>query len=176
MALLNNLGAVYVDIQEYKAAEDHLRQVVTITGGKDWWGLYETYLNLADATFAQSNLAEATFAAQRALAEGSKVDDKTIVGKSWRILAQISARLGMYMEIDGKNISTTGCFEHSVACFGEKDPERAQTLLKWAIYEYDFGDNTKAKQLFQDAYNSFIALGMQADADRIRENWLPGAV
>jgi len=176
LALLNNLGAVYVDLREFKAAEDHLRQVVKLTDGKDWWGLYETYLNLAEATFAQSNLAEATFAAQRALAEGGKVEDKTITGKAWRILAQISARLGMYMEIDGKNISTSECFERSVACFTEQDPERAHTLLKWAIYEYDFGDNTKANTLFHDAAGLYTALGMPEEAERIRENWLPGAV
>jgi hypothetical protein len=34
----------------------------------------------------------------------------------------------------------------------------------------------RAQQLFQDAYDLFNALGIQVGAERIRENWLPGAV
>lgn len=176
LATLNNLGAVYAELREFKTAEDYLNQVVKITGGKGWWGLYETYLNLAETTFAQNNLAAASDTALKALAEGGKVEDKSITGKAWRILAQISARLGMYMEIDGKAVSTSGCFERSAGCFGEQDPERGHTLRMWAIYEYDFGDNDKAKALFQEAYSLFVTLNLPGEAERIQQNWLPGAV
>lgn len=174
LATLNNLGAVYAELREFKTAEEHLNQVVKITGGKDWWGLYETYLNLAETTFAQNNMAAASDAALKALSEGAKVEDKSITGKAWRILAQISARLGMYMEYEGKPVTTGACFERSVHCFGEQDPERAKTLLTWGIYEYDFGDNDKASDLFQQSFTIYTALGMTEEAARIQRDRLGG--
>jgi len=172
LATLNNLGAVYAELREFKTAEDYLDQVVKITGGKDWFALNETYLYLAEATFAQNNLGAASDAALKALAEASKVEDKNTVGKAWRILAQISARLGMYMEYEGKPVSTSACFERSAACFGEQDPERAQTLLTWGIFEYDFGDGDQATILFQEVIQLYTALGMTEQAAQVRRDRL----
>jgi len=169
LALLNNLGAVYVELSDFKTAEEHLNQVVKITGGKDWWGLYETYLNLAEATFAQNNLAAASDAALRALAEGSRVEDKTVTGKAWRILGQISARLGMFAVVDGQNTSVSECFAKSVDAFPEDDPERARTLELWAIYEYNAEKDKRAKDLFGQAYDLYNKLGMAEAAERVQQ-------
>ncbi|MBZ0288252.1 MAG: tetratricopeptide repeat protein, partial [Anaerolineae bacterium] len=171
MAALNNLGVVYVELQDYKTGEDYLRQVVNLTGGKDWWALYETYLYLAQACFAQANLAEATIAAQRALEEGHKNEDKAVIGRALCILAQISARLGMYMEIDGKATTTAECYERGADCFPDNDPERARILELWSKFEYESDNDGKAKKLIYQAHDIYSALGMMADADRLKANW-----
>lgn len=173
LATHHNLGVVYVELQDYKTAETHLRQVVNITGGKDWWVLHETYLYLAQACFAQANLAEATIAAQRALEEGIKNEDKTVIGKAWSILAQISSRLGMYMEIDGKGITTGECYDRSLACFAETDPERGRVLELSGKFEYESDNDAKANDLINDALNLYKALGLQADVERVTANWGP---
>jgi tetratricopeptide (TPR) repeat protein/tRNA A-37 threonylcarbamoyl transferase component Bud32 len=170
LAALHNLGVTYVELQEYATGESYLRQVVDIAA-KDWWVLYETYLYLAQACFAQANLAEATIAAQRALEEGKKNDDKAVVGKSLAILAQISARLGMYMEIDGRATTTAECYERSTDCFAEGDPERARILELWGKFEYESDNDGKAKRLIYEAHDIYSAAGMVSDADRLKANW-----
>jgi tetratricopeptide (TPR) repeat protein len=172
LAALSNLGAAYTDMRDFKAAENHLRQVVNLSDGKDWWGLRDTFINLAEVTFAQSNLAEATLTAQRALTEGIKADDKNVMGKAWFILAQTSARLGMYMEIDGKNVTADGCFERAANCFADDNAEKARIIEKWAIFEDDFGDATKARTLFRQAVGLYTGLSMTEDADRIKRDRL----
>ncbi|MEO8607210.1 MAG: AAA family ATPase [Chloroflexota bacterium] len=171
LATLNNLGVVYVELQDYKTAEGYLRQVTNLAGSKDWWVLYETYLYLAQACFAQANLAEATIAAQRALEEGIKNEDKAVTGKAWSILAQISSRLGMYMEIGGKAITANECYERSLACFADDDPERGRVQELWGNYEYDAENDAKAKDLINSAFNLYKTLGLQAEMDRMIGKW-----
>jgi tetratricopeptide (TPR) repeat protein len=172
LATMNNLGVVYVELQDYKTGEGYLRQVVNMTGGKDWWALYETYLYLAQACYAQANLAEATIAAQRALEEGIKNEDKTTTGKAWSILAQISSRLGMYMDIGGKPVTAVECYERSLACFPDSDPERGKVLELWGKYEYETDNDAKAKDLINDALKLYKTLSLQADEERVMLNWM----
>jgi tetratricopeptide (TPR) repeat protein len=174
LATLNNLGVVYVELQDYKTAESYLRQVTNLAGSKDWWVLYETYLYLAQACFAQANLAEATIAAQRALEEGIKNEDKAVTGKAWSILAQISSRLGMYMDIGGKPVTASECYDRSLACFADNDPERGRVLELWGKYEYESDNDAKAKDLINDALSLYKSLSLQAEVDRVLTNW--GAV
>ncbi|HSS97398.1 MAG TPA: hypothetical protein VLK33_10220, partial [Terriglobales bacterium] len=122
---------------------------------------------------AQANLAEATIAAQRALEEGIKNEDKVTTGKAWSILAQISSRLGMYMDIGGKPVTASECYDRSIGCFPEADPERGRVLELWGKYEYESDNDAKAKDLINDALKLYKTLDSQADVERVLANWGP---
>lgn len=146
LAVMTNLGASYVGIQDYVTAIADLEQVVEATGG-EWWGLYETYSHLSDAYFGQNRYDDAMRAAANAIKEGAKAGDNDIVGKAWRTLAQIGSLLGIPVTVEDKDYDTDESFKSAAEAFDENPAEKKSILLMWAQYKEDSGDDAAAANL-----------------------------
>jgi tetratricopeptide (TPR) repeat protein len=161
LAVLTNMAGAHIGQEEYAAAAISLRRVVDLTNGKDWWGLSEAYRFMAELRLAENKPTDAVEWAQKALAEGQKTGIGEFIGKGWRILGIVTARLTEPVAANNRTYTPAECFEESLQVFKDADAERAHTCVAWAEYEQTQGSAEKAQQLKQEAGGIFARLGME---------------
>jgi tetratricopeptide (TPR) repeat protein len=169
LAVLTNLGGAQVELHDFVTAETHLRRVIDLTGGADWWGLADTYASLAAAVLGQGVVDEALVFAVRALAEGKKAEVQEFMGKAWRVLGMIAAVSPEPITIDEQPHTATNCFEQSLQIFTHEgsESEQAYTLRAWARAELEEGDGDKGARMWQAALEIFQRLGMPKEVQRM---------
>jgi tetratricopeptide (TPR) repeat protein len=157
LAVLTNMAGAHIGLKEYAAAEISLRKVIELAGEKNWWGLSEACRFMADSYLGQDNSSEALPWAQRALAEGQKTEVGEFIGKGWRVLGLVAARLNTPVTVNEKTYTAVECFNESLQIFKDADAERAYTLDSWAAHETDAD---KARSMAQEAQDIFTKLGI----------------
>lgn len=182
--LLNNLAGARVGLGEYSSAEAELRQVIRSAEIDGWSGLSETYRFLGEAYLGQGRSDEALSAAQRALAWGQATGEQEQIGSAWRVLGMALARGNRNLAVtelalqnvalpgtarEGAPVDAACCFAESLRIFNETQmaAECARTLREWALFELEYGERSSGEDLWQKAYDLFIRLGMQLEAQRM---------
>jgi predicted ATPase len=173
MAFLSNLGGARVGLGEYRTAEYDLRRIIRwaeIAGQRGW--LSNTYRFLAAACLEQDKVEESLSAARRALALGEDVGSPDMIGGAWRVLGMILARAARSITIGGRELDAAACFAESVQSFADMgaEGERARTLQAWARYELEQGDSARGDEMWREARNVFVRLGMELEVGRM-DDW-----
>lgn len=173
MAFLSNLGGARVGLGEYRIAEYDLRRIIRwaeIVGQRGW--LSNTYRFLAAACLGQDKVGESLSAARRSLTLGEEVGSPDMIGGAWRVLGMILARAARSITIGGRELDAAACFGESVRSFADMgaEGERARTLQAWARYEMERGDSARGEEMWREARNIFVRLGMELEVGRM-DDW-----
>src|SRR5690606_17087984 len=108
-----------------------------------------------------------------ALGTGTKVFYD--VGRAWRLLGQIAARLQEPVRV-GENdeglYDAAACFARSIELFTDTDVprDRALTMWQWAEYEYSVGNTAQAQALCLGAREIFRRLDLPLMLARMDES------
>ncbi len=179
MVFRSNLGGARVGLGDFGLAEAELREVIRLTGDSSFGDLSETYRFLAESLLGQDRVDEALDAGRRALALGQEVSAPEFIAIAWRVLGQITSRRSAALslgEADGnaaRQYSSVECFANSLKILKETGMkgEIPRTLRVWALHELEHGTYDTGITLWQEALQSFRALGAEQEVDRM--NLLP---
>ena len=171
---LTNLSGALVGLGQFDRAEAGLRRVIALTGTPNSCALSETYCLLAEACLGQEQRTEALAAAQRALALAKESGSHLDMGGAWRTLGRIAADPGRDRRTRTaaqSEFAPRACFEESLRVFRQIDAqgEQARTLRAWAQYELQEGRSAAGKEMWGEARNLFLRLGLSAEVRKMDE-------
>jgi tetratricopeptide (TPR) repeat protein len=167
---LGNLAGAQVGLGDYAAAEENLRQAVSMVGPAGHFALSMIYCYLAESLCGQGECEEALDAARRALELGQRTENQDYVGSAWRALGLVASRLGRAVEVEGKAYEARECFAESLAVFTAMgaEAERARTLREWSRHERESGDAAEGARMWDEARETFARLKMEREVARTR--------
>jgi tetratricopeptide (TPR) repeat protein len=125
---LSNLGAAFTESGQHDIAVGHLRQVIDLTGGANWWGLRETYVCLAEALLELKRWDEAFDFGPKAVFESQKAKSRGFTRRGWRALALAAAKLGISADVDGQVLTPAQCLEKALSLYPPESSQHAQLL------------------------------------------------
>ncbi|HEX8282002.1 MAG TPA: protein kinase [Pyrinomonadaceae bacterium] len=166
---LSNLGGARVGLGEYEEAEAELRLTIEMATAAGYVGVSENYRFLAEALLGRGRVEEASEAAVRALELGHEIENQEHVAEAWRVLGLLASRGCAGVEVAGQTRDAASCFSESLSIFAriQMEAERARTLRDWARHELACGDPERGRQLREEALDTFRALRMELEVERM---------
>ncbi len=163
MTYLSNLGGARVGLKDWRRAETDLRDVIARVGSDRFYALSETYGFLAEACLGQDRLDEAKQAIEVSLELALATENPEYIGGMWRTLGLVAARSPEELVINHKTYDARSCFSESLRVWTQVDAqaERARTLRAWANFERASGDETRYRELSNEAQEIFSRLKME---------------
>jgi tetratricopeptide (TPR) repeat protein len=159
----NHCGAL-VGLEAYDVAVSELEKLIP-AATVNWRMLSEAHRFLAEARLGQGEDALALMAARRALALGVATNVFYDIGRAWRVLGQIAARLARSIRVrerDDRRYDAPACFAKSVEIFTDTEMprDRALALWQWAEYKLSQDSATEGRKMFQEARGIFKRLNL----------------
>ena len=172
---LNSLGETARLRGDHNAAAARYQEALTIigeigdrdleigTGTTGWYALPETYSLLAEVCLGQGKMAEALDVAQRAMTLAQQAGAPDEIGRAWRALGRVAARLKTPIVVDEQTYTSADCFAQSLTQLtaAGMEQEYARTLLAWAEYELEDGDQEQGQAKQREAQAIFGRWEMQ---------------
>ena len=160
----NNLCGALVGLGAYHVVASELEKLIPEATENEKL-VSEAHRFLAEARLGQGKTTLALAAARQALTLGTTTNVFYDIGRSWRLLGQIAARLEQPIHVredDDRRYDAAACFAKSVEIFTntEVPRDRAQALWQWAEYELSQGNATAGKKMWQEAREIFERLNL----------------
>ena len=177
---LTNRGGAQVALKKYDAAEDDLRQSISLAGITGSWCMPLAFSYRAEALLGLERHDEAFYSARQALVLSEEDKTPEYIGIAWRILGMISREMDASLQFSDWETHQQGeynaeaCFSKSIEILtdAEINAERARTLREWARHKFKSGDKEGGDKMWQDAKDIFENLGAHMEVERM--NTLPG--
>jgi class 3 adenylate cyclase/tetratricopeptide (TPR) repeat protein len=174
--LLIRIGAIKVELGEYGAAEELIRQLLS-----EWdcfGNNFEEYDLLARACLGQDKIEKALAAAQKSMTLALKLNNQWCIGMAWHVIGMVATRCSS-VRINDSDYTATRCFAESLKLLENTNwkVDQAHALKDWAEYELKQGDSVKGEAKWQEARKLFKKLKMPLIVERMdeeRQNYKKG--
>ncbi|MGI8467345.1 MAG: hypothetical protein ACR2N3_02725 [Pyrinomonadaceae bacterium] len=135
-------------------------KAVELMGDSRHFVFWEIYQDLARCFLAQELEREALEAVRISLNAAEELKSPEAVGKAWRVLGTIAARLQKSVVYNAKEFTASECFTKSLHIFDEikMEVEKGRTLRDFARYENKNGNLQKARKMMDEAEGIFTRL------------------
>ncbi|HEX7313341.1 MAG TPA: protein kinase [Pyrinomonadaceae bacterium] len=167
---LGNLAGAQIGLEEYAAAESHLRQAIALAGPAGHFALSMIYCYLAESFWGQGKNDEALTTALTALELGQKTENQDYIANAWRTLGLVAAaRSDRVILINDRPRAAAECFAESLRVYTDMGAaaERARTLRDWARHELAHGDPAHGADMWRESRAIFTQLGMTRELERM---------
>ena len=172
---LTNRGGAQTALKNFEAAEDDLRQSISLAGITGSWCMPLAFSYRAEALLGLNRSDEAFYSARQALVLSEEDKTPEYIGIAWRMLGMISRETNNTLHFSDWETHQQGeydaeaCFSKSVEILtdAEINAERARTLREWARHKFMSGDKEGGEKMWQQAKDIFAELGAQMEVERM---------
>lgn len=164
MAVLTNLGSVYVGLEEFSKAVETLENLLKITHGTDFYFTALVHSTLAEALLGLGRVCEASNAAEQGLNSAEMEKVLEYLGYAWRVRGQICAQSSCPWTADEYFAKSVDLFISIGA-----EAERARSLREWAIYLCRIDEMAMSISKWEESRSIFQRLDMGLEVRRLDE-------
>jgi tetratricopeptide (TPR) repeat protein len=158
---LSNLSTALIGLGEWASAEVEIRRGIHLCEVSRIAVFSDFYRDLAEVCLALGREVEALEAAQQALDLSRTSANPREVGAALRILGMALSRIG-----DSEGAASIFAESARVLQETHATAERARTLRAWARHTRAAGDHDRARALWHEAQDLFVACGLPLELAR----------